>query len=116
MQLSARILVSPKFIAGGQGPVHYCGNPIISAGRLKRDGAFGQTQTSNAAGGIILVSGSALRDSNCHDDGESDQTSEFERPFFHSHVSLLKLERSRLGLRRVLPLGPNGGLVRNADV
>src|ERR1700726_1463859 len=116
MQLSARILVSPKLIAGRQGPVHYRGNPVLSARRLKRDRAFGQTEASNAAGGIILISGSALRDSNCHDDGESDQTGEFERLFSHSHVSLLKLERSKLGLRRLLPLGPNGGLVRNADV
>ncbi len=64
MQLCARIVVSPKLVAGGHGPVHHSGDPVVRSRRLKRDRAFGLTEASYAAGGIILVSGGALRDRN----------------------------------------------------
>src|ERR1700688_818138 len=108
MQLGAGILVRPQLIANGHGSIYDSGDPVVGARWLERDRALGQTESSDAAGGIILVGSGALRDSKCHSERESDQTYELERMSFHNHISLLKLERSELGLPRVLPLGPIG--------
>src|SRR5215471_2015377 len=60
MQLGARPLIGPEFVACGHRPVNDRINPVVRACRIEGHVAAGVGEASHAAGGIVLVGGRAL--------------------------------------------------------
>jgi hypothetical protein len=86
VQFGARIVVSPQLIARRQWPVHHGADPIVRTRWIKRDRAIDVAESRYAGGRIVLVSGSALREKNCHRQCKSDQAYKLARVSSHNHI------------------------------
>jgi hypothetical protein len=70
LQLDPAILVRPKFVADGDRPIYSCIDPIIRAGRLKRNCPLGKRETRYYRWRIIFICKCQLRkeqrERHCH--------------------------------------------------